>query len=333
MSVLVTGAAGFIGSHLSEHLLESGRDVVGLDSFDAFYDPGIKERNLRRARASDRFREVRGDVRDRDLLDELPDVETVVHLAALAGVRPSIEDPVRYHDVNVTGTSALLEWARSRGIRTFVFGSSSSVYGNADRVPFSESFDVGRPISPYAASKRAGELLGHTFHHLHGMTVLCLRFFTVYGPRQRPDLAIHKFARLLDRGEAIPMYGDGTSERDYTYIDDILQGLDGALEWAEGLDDPAYEIVNLGESRTIALRRMIRVVAEEMGVEPRIRRLPMQPGDVDRTWADVSRARDLFGYEPTWDFREGVRAFVRWFREERAVDATAEPAAPPSPEA
>lgn len=288
---------------------------MALDNFDDFYDPALKDRNLRRARSFRSLTEVRGDIRDQVLLSTLPDeIDTVVHIAALAGVRPSLQDPVRYYDVNVTGTAALLEWARRRGIERFLFASSSSVYGNADRVPFSEDFDVGNPISPYAATKRAGELLCRTYHNVYGMTVPCLRFFTVYGPRQRPDLAIHKFVRLLDQGEPIPMFGDGSSERDYTYIEDILTGLEGVLKWAESRTSPAFEIINLGENHTVSLQEMIEVIGEEMGVEPRIERHPMQPGDVTRTWADISKARRLFGYDPSWGFREGIREFVEWFR-------------------
>ncbi len=313
MSVLITGAAGFIGSHLSERLLERGEAVVGLDLFDDFYDPALKERNLRRAREHERFRLVRGDIRDRELLAGLPDdVDAVVHLAARAGVRPSIQQPELYASVNLDGTLALLEWARERGVRTFVFASSSSVYGDQEKVPFSEEDRVGRPISPYAATKVAGEMMAHTWHHLYDLDVVCLRFFTVYGPRQRPDLAIHKFARLLAEGRPIPMFGDGTTQRDYTYIDDILQGVTGALDWLR--DHPgAYEIVNLGESRTVALTEMITTLAGEMGVEARIERLPMQPGDVKRTFADVAKAGRLFGYRPTTEFREGIRRFLEWF--------------------
>lgn len=316
--VLVTGAAGFIGSHLCERLLEEGREVVGVDNYDSFYDPGIKRRNLRRARRSDRFAEAELDLRDPDALEELPgDVDAVIHLAARAGVRPSIEDPVLYSSVNVDGTTAVLDWARRNGVGRFVFGSSSSVYGEREEVPFSEEDAVEEPVSPYAATKRAGELLCHTYHHLFDMSVLALRYFTVYGPRQRPDLAIHKFARLLEAGEPIPMYGDGTSERDYTYVDDILDGTVAALAYTAEHPD-AWEIVNLGESQTIPLREMIRVIGEEMGVEPEIDRQPSQPGDVERTYADVSKARRLLGYEPSTGFREGIREFVRWFREERA---------------
>ncbi|MGW8265960.1 MAG: GDP-mannose 4,6-dehydratase [Longimicrobiales bacterium] len=315
MKALVTGAAGFIASHLTERLLSGGQAVVGLDNFDDFYDPAIKERNLRVARDHADFSLVRGDIRDPETLARLPaEIDTVIHIAARAGVRPSIANPVLYYDVNVGGTLGLLEFARERGITRFVSASSSSVYGNNEKVPFSEEDRVDNPISPYAATKKATELLCHTYTHLYGITCLNLRFFTVYGPRQRPDLAIHKFARLLAAGEEIPMFGDGTTQRDYTYIDDILQGVEGGIRWV-GENDGAFEIVNLGESRTIGLMEMIGVLGEEMGTEPRIRRLPLQPGDVDRTYADITKARRLLGYAPRWEFREGVREFVRWLRQ------------------
>jgi UDP-glucuronate 4-epimerase len=314
MPVLVTGAAGFIGSHVTESLLTRGEEVVGLDAFDDFYDPALKERNVAALIGCPTFRMVRGDIRDRALLKTLPDgLDVVVHLAARAGVRPSIEKPGLYTDVNVDGTVALLDFARERGIGSFLFASSSSVYGNNDKVPFSESDPVDHPISPYAATKKAGELLCHTYHHLHGIGVMALRFFTVYGPRQRPDLAIHKFARLLAEGRPLPMYGDGSTARDYTYIDDILKGVMAAVDHLRAHPE-AYEIVNLGESRTVTLAEMIRVVGEEMGVEPEVRRLPMQPGDVLRTCADVSKARHLLGYQPATEFRAGVRQFVEWYR-------------------
>ncbi len=319
MSILLTGVAGFIASHLAERLLAAGRTVVGLDNFDDFYDRAIKERNLSASLDHRAFALVRGDIRDTEALAALPSgIHTVVHVAARAGVRPSIAQPALYYDVNVTGTLRLLEFARERGIRRFVFASSSSVYGNKSEVPFSEEHRVDHPISPYAASKRAGELLGHTYSHLYGMTVLCLRFFTVYGPRQRPDLAIHKFARLMEAGQEVPVFGDGSSRRDYTYIDDILQGVEGALEWVDRTDG-AFDIVNLGESRTVELREMVEVLAQELGVEPRIRWLPPQPGDVEQTFADVSKARSLLGYDPKWEFKDGIRTFVAWLREEHLL--------------
>jgi len=313
MSVLVTGAAGFIGSHVCEALLEEGADVVGLDSFDDFYDPAAKERNLDRALGQAAFRLVRGDIRDPEALDALPGgIDVVVHLAARAGVRPSIEQPALYADVNLMGTVRLLAWARARGVRRFVFASSSSVYGNNEKVPFSESDAVDNPISPYAATKKAGELICHAAAHLDGIAVACLRFFTVYGPRQRPDLAVHKFARILRDGGEIPMFGDGTTSRDYTYVDDTVAGVVGALRWVGG-EESTYRIFNLGNHRTVALSDMIRILGEEMGVEPRIRQLPMQPGDVLRTYADIGRAAEELGYRPETDFRDGVKRFLEWF--------------------
>jgi len=321
MNVLLTGAAGFIASHLSEHLLDKGSSVVGLDNFDDFYDPAIKEGNLAQTRDHDAFTLVRGDIRDLGVLAGLPEgIDTIVHIAARAGVRPSIAQPALYCDVNVTGTLNLLEFARARGITRFIFASSSSVYGNNEKVPFSEDDPVDHPISPYAATKKAGELLAHAYTHLYGISCLCLRFFTVYGPRQRPDLAIHKFARLMAAGEDFPMFGDGTSQRDYTYIDDILQGVAGALEWV-GKNEGVHDVVNLGESRTISLREMIQVLGEEMGIEPRVRPAPEQPGDVARTYADISKGRRVLGYEPNWEFRDGIRAFVKWFRGGRGIGA------------
>lgn len=319
MNFLVTGAAGFIGSHLCERLVTGGHRVVGLDNFDPFYAEAVKRRNLAGLLAGPRFTLVEADIRDPAAMDARLDeagvgpIDVVVHLAARAGVRPSIEEPLLYSQVNLDGTVAVLELARRRGVRRFVFGSSSSVYGNNERVPFSEADPVEHPISPYAATKRAGELLCHTYHHLYGLSVVCLRFFTVYGPRQRPDLAIHKFARLLAEGRPIPMFGDGSTERDYTYVDDILQGVEGAIRYTERAE-PAFEIVNLGESRTTTLTRLIDLVAGALGVEPRIERHPLQPGDVRRTFADVSRAREIFGYEPTTPVEEGIPRFVEWFR-------------------
>ena len=314
MKVLVTGAAGFLGSHLSEQLLARGDEVVGLDSFDAFYARETKEANIRDAREYLGFHLVEADIRDPVGLERLPDeIEAVVHLAARAGVRPSIDEPVLYHDVNVLGTARLLEFARVRGIASFVFASSSSVYGNSPRVPFSEKDSVDRPISPYAATKKSGELTCHAYSHLHGMSIPCLRLFTAFGPRQRPDLAIHKFARRMTEGRPIPMYGDGSTERDYTYVEDIVDGVLRALRWSIETVG-GYEIVNLGGNRTVSLRDMILVLGEEMGITPIIETLPMQPGDVTRTWADVSKAAALFGYSPRTEFRAGIREFLRWFR-------------------
>ena len=314
MTILVTGGAGFVGSHLCERLLSENHEVVSLDCYDDFYDPATKRNNLAPCRDHSRFREVEGDIRDRSVLDALPEVETIVHLAARAGVRPSIRNPVLYNDVNVGGTVSLLEFARARNIRRFIFASSSSVYGNNEAVPFSESDSVDHPISPYAATKKAGELHCHSYHHLHAIGMICLRLFTVYGPRQRPDLAIHKFARLMQGGEAVPMFGDGSTERDYIFVDDTLQGLLGAMRYLD--EHPgAFEIVNLGESRTVSLTEMIDTVARTLGVTPDIERLSMQPGDVLRTYADITKARRLFAYDPRTGFEEGVERFVEWLND------------------
>lgn len=317
MRVLLTGAAGFIGSHVAEALLARGDEVHGLDNFDPFYARGVKESNLDPLSVHDGFAFTEGDIRDRGVLADLPEVDAVIHLAALAGVRPSIERPTEYVSVNVDGTTTMLEFARSRGVGAFVFGSSSSVYGNNRKVPFAEHDPVDHPISPYAATKRSGEMVSHSYSHLFDLSVICLRFFTVYGPRQRPDLAIHKFTRLMSAGEPIPMFGDGTTERDYTYIDDIVDGVLLALDWS--LEHPGgFEIVNLGESETVSLSRMIDSIGGALGVEPIIDRQPLQPGDVDRTYADVSKARQLLGYSPSVPFDDGIRRFVSWFRSQSA---------------
>lgn len=321
-TILLTGAAGFIGSHLAERLVATGHTVLGLDNFDPFYAEAVKRRNLAGLRGNERFRLLEVDIRDPEGVDAAladagdPEIELIIHLAARAGVRPSIDEPLLYTEVNVNGTAALLELARRRGVRRFVFGSSSSVYGNNDKVPFSEADPVERPISPYAAAKRAGELLCHTYHHLYDLSVVCLRFFTVYGPRQRPDLAIHKFARLMMDDQPIPVYGDGCTERDYTYIDDILQGVEGAIRFVDQ-PSPVFEIVNLGESRTTTLARLVELLSDALGIRPDIEHLPPQPGDVQRTYADVSRARALFGYRPTTPVEVGIPKFVKWFREAR----------------
>lgn len=314
MKALVTGAAGFIGSHLTERLLRDGWTVVGVDSFDPFYDPRIKRRNLAGCLSHPAFRLVEGDIRDQASMERAvePDTDAIVHLAARAGVRPSIAEPALYADVNINGTVTLLEIARQRGIPKFVFASSSSVYGNNQKVPFSEDDNVDFPISPYAATKKAGELICHTYHHLYGLAITCLRFFTVYGPRQRPDLAIHKFARLIEDGKPIPVYGDGTMMRDFTYIDDILNGIMAAIDRCCG-----YEIYNLGESQPIGLSDLIAELEHALGKKAIRQYLPVQPGDVDRTYADVAKAEAHLDYRPSTDIRTGLARFVEWFRAER----------------
>jgi UDP-glucuronate 4-epimerase len=326
-SILVTGGAGFIGSHLCEALLLQGRRVVLFDNFNDFYSPKIKRTNLeavRRtaARTEGRLTVLKGDLRSpgdlRRAFRALGSAEeaAVVHLAAMAGVRPSIENPLLYNQVNISGTLNLLEECRQSGVKRLAFASSSSVYGNNEKVPFAETDSVDLPISPYAATKKAGELLCYNYHHLYDLSVACLRFFTVYGPRQRPDLAIHKFARLISENKPLPFFGDGTTRRDYTYVTDTLQGVTGALRWLEEADRPVYEIFNLGESRTVELSTLVRLLGKTMGCEPQLNRLPMQPGDVLCTFADIGKARRMLGYAPEVEIEEGIEQFVRWFRGE-----------------
>ena len=309
MKVLVTGGAGFIGSHVGEALLARGDRVTVLDNFNDYYDPAIKRSN---AALLSGARIVEGDIRDQTLVQSLfreTKLDAVVHLAAMAGVRPSLVDPLYYGDVNVRGTQILLREVEHRpGVR-FVFASSSSVYGSNDKVPFREDEDIHHPISPYAATKRAGELLCFTHHHLYGIRTSCLRFFTVYGPRQRPEMAIHKFVAACLAGKAIPFYGDGSTRRDYTYVDDIVDGVVRALDRCEG-----YEIYNLGESQTTSLAELVSMIGEACGKEPVLDRQPLQPGDVTITYADVSKAREKLGYDPRTPVREGIERFVRWYR-------------------
>ena len=311
---MVTGAAGFIGSHVCQRLAAEGRQVVGLDNFDPFYDAAIKRRNLSTLMTSEAFTLVEGDIRDQRCVESVlaqGGFEAVVHLAARAGVRPSIEDPVGYTDVNVNGTAVMLEAARKCGVKKFIFASSSSVYGNNEKVPFSEADNVDDPISPYAATKKAGELLCHTYSHLHGMGMACLRFFTVYGPRQRPDLAIHKFARMIEAGRPIPVFGDGSMRRDFTYIDDIVDGVTAAIRTCAG-----YEIYNLGESHPVRLDALIVALEAALGKQAILNRLPEQPGDVRQTYADVTRAVRHLGYRPRTELAVGLARFVEWLRSE-----------------
>ena len=320
--VLVTGAAGFIGSHVTERLLQEGSRVIAVDNFDPFYDPEAKRSNLAGALGQTAFELVEQDCGDLPALrDALGDksFDVIVHLAAKAGVRPSIEDPLAYGRANLLATQSMLELAREREVKRFVFGSSSSVYGNNEKVPFSEDDPVDRPISPYAATKRAGELLCHTHHHLFGMSVLALRFFTVYGPRQRPDLAIRKFATLMVQGQPIPMFGDGTTRRDYTWIDDIVDGVIAAIHRTR-THPREFEIVNLGGNRTTELRRLIELLARALSVEPEIERLPKQPGDVERTYADIGKAARLLGYQPSTPIERGIPLFAQWLRETTRSD-------------
>jgi UDP-glucuronate 4-epimerase len=311
--VLITGGAGFIGSHLTRRLLGRGDRVTVLDDFNDYYDPARKRANVAPFLGRDDYRLVEGDIRDAPQVEALfaqGKFDAVVHLAARAGVRPSLREPILYEDVNCIGTLRLLEAARRHGPDLFVFGSSSSVYGINEKLPFAEDDLVNQPISPYATTKRSGELLCYNYHHLYGMRTACLRFFTVYGPRQRPEMAIHKFTDLLARGATVPMYGDGESRRDYTYVDDIVDGIEATLALA-----PGFEILNLGGAETTSLKDLVHWLAEELAVSPRIEYLPAQPGDVPITYADVSKAARLLGYSPKVPIREGLRRFVAWYTE------------------
>jgi len=310
--VLVTGGAGFIGSHLCEALLGQGREVMVLDNFNDFYDPAIKRRNIASALTHSAFSLKEGDIRDEALVNELMKSfrpQAVVHLAAMAGVRPSIEQPHLYNDVNIAGTTVLLEAIREHPVENLIFGSSSSVYGSHDKVPFSEEDALSRPISPYAATKLAGEQLCFTYHHLYGIPVTCHRFFTVYGPRQRPEMAIHLFARKILDGEGITLFGDGSARRDYTYIDDIIHGVMRSLEYPQG-----FEVFNLGESRTVGLLELVSLLEDAIGRKADIRFEPDQPGDVPLTCADITKAGRVLGYEPSFPIEEGIGLFVKWLK-------------------
>ncbi|MCC6580430.1 MAG: GDP-mannose 4,6-dehydratase [Phycisphaeraceae bacterium] len=310
-TILVTGAAGFIGSHLSQRLLALNWRVVGLDNFNDFYDPALKRRNVE-AITDKRFSIVDGDIRDRDTVQDVfarTRPEAVIHLAAMAGVRPSIEQPALYVKVNLDGTNHLLDAAAHHGVRRFVFASSSSVYGNNPKVPFAETDFVDHPISPYAATKKAGELLCHTYWHLYKLPTFCLRFFTVFGPRQRPDLAIGKFLRMVSEGKPIPIFGDGTTSRDYTYIDDIVTGIVAALDKCD-----RYRVYNLGGDHPVTLTQLVETVQKVVGREAIIDRKPMQPGDVERTWADLARSRSELGYAPKTTLEDGIRKQWEWMQ-------------------
>lgn len=337
MTYLVTGGSGFIGSHLVEQLLKNGHSVINVDNFDTFYDYRIKIQNTLESVGKEVEREFEGreidllrlqqtvhsenyslkivDIRDLEALRKVFEeysFDLVVHLAALAGVRPSIERPLEYEEVNIKGTQNLWELCKEFGIKKFVNASSSSVYGNNETVPFAESDPVNHPISPYAATKRATEILGHVYYHLYGINMVHLRFFTVYGPRQRPDLAIHKFTRYLTESKEIPFYGDGSTKRDYTYIDDIIHGVSQSIRYLEE-NEGVYEIINLGENQVVSLNEMLESIEKEIGAKSKKNPLPMQPGDVEKTYADISKARALLGYSPGTSFQNGIKKFVEWF--------------------
>lgn len=312
-NILVTGGAGFIGSHLVDRLLSEGTwNVTVVDDFNDFYSPEVKRANIAEHLKSQKYRLIEADIRDDEKLAEIfaeTKFDVIVHLAARAGVRPSLSEPKLYMETNVNGTVNLLELAREHGIKQFVFGSSSSVYGVNEKVPFAEDDRIFQPISPYAATKAAGELICHTYSHLYDIRTVCLRFFTVYGARQRPDLAIHKFSKLISEGKTIQVFGDGSSRRDYTYIDDIIQGVRAAIDY----DSSIHEVFNLGESQTVTLSELIELIERSLGIRAMIDRQPWQPGDVPATYADITKSRELLDYNPKTKIQDGIPKFVEWF--------------------
>ena len=337
MNYLITGGSGFIGSHLVEKLLENGHFVINIDNFDDFYDYKIKVQNtlastknttkfsfsdknsdiqqLIDLTKSERYYLYYQDIRDKKGLEEIfknHPIDMVIHLAALAGVRPSIERPLEYEEVNIKGSMNLWELCKDFNIKKIICASSSSVYGNNEKTPFSENDNVDRPISPYAATKKCGEILGHVYHHLYGIDMVQLRFFTVYGPRQRPDLAIHKFTKLITENGEIPFYGDGSTARDYTFIDDVIDGILKSIRYLEN-NKKVYEIINLGESEVVDLSKMLHTIEENLGKKSSKKHLPMQPGDVQKTNADITKAKSLIGYSPSTNFQNGIKKFVEWF--------------------
>lgn len=337
MTYLVTGGSGFIGSHLIEKLLKEGHSVINIDNFDDFYDYKVKIentleslgkktefefsqkendiQNLIHISKSENYTLYFQDIRDKKGLENIfsaHKINQIIHLAALAGVRPSIERPLEYEEVNVRGTMNLWELCKEFGINKFICASSSSVYGNNEKTPFSETDNVDNPISPYAATKKSGEVLGHVYHSLYGIDMFQLRFFTVYGPRQRPDLAIHKFTKLISENKEIPFYGDGTTARDYTYIDDIIDGIIKSSQYLEN-NSKVYEIINLGENQVINLNEMLSALETHLGKSAIKKNLPMQPGDVIKTNADIAKAKTLIGYNPVTNFQNGTKKFVEWF--------------------
>lgn len=315
----ITGGAGFIGSNLVGKLLKLNLKVVVIDNFCDFYDSKIKEDNIKEYLLNSNFKLYKGDIRDYDLLYTIfseNKIDVIIHLAAMAGVRPSIENPILYQEVNGIGTQNVLEIAKKNNITNLVMASSSSVYGNCEKVPFKEDMIVDYAISPYAATKKSNEVMAHVYHKLYQMNIIMLRFFTVFGPRQRPDLAINKFVRLMLEDEEIPMYGDGTTSRDYTYVDDVVDGIIRSISYIENHND-VYEIMNIGNSNPISLNEMIETIGRVLKVTPKIKEMPMQLGDVNRTYADISKAKKLIGYDPKTNFEEGIIRFVEWYKDKK----------------
>lgn len=314
-TTLVTGGAGFIGSHLIERLLSRSNCIVCIDNFDPYYSPQVKKNNIKNFLHNSLFKLAVCDIRNKDDLEKIflaHEINRIVHLAARGGVRPSINDPLLYQDINIRGTLNLLELSKEYGIKNFIFTSSSSVYGASDKIPFRENDNLVKPVSPYAASKQACELFCYTYHHLYQTPIICLRLFTVYGPRQRPDMAIHKFTRLIDQGEKISIYGDGASKRDYTYISDIIDGIVSAL------DNPlGFDIINLGTSQTIELKELVSLIGKTLNKNITIRQLPAQLGDLPITYADISKAKKLLNYYPKVGIEEGISNFINWYKNGR----------------
>lgn len=313
---LVTGGAGFIGSTLTERLLKEENKVIVVDNFCDFYNPKIKENNIEEFKTNPNFKLYRTDIRNREEISEIfseNKIDVIIHLAAMAGVRPSIEDPLLYQSVNGMGTQNILEEAKLHNIKNLVMASSSSVYGNCKEVPFREDMIVDYAISPYAATKKANEVMAHVYHKLNKMNIIMLRFFTVYGPKQRPDLAINKFTNLMLKNEEIPMYGDGNTYRDYTYVDDIVDGICKSCDFTMNHEN-VYEILNLGSNNPISLKEMIEIIGKTLNINPKIKQLPMQPGDVDKTYANIDKAKKLIGYEPKTTFEQGIKKFIEWYQ-------------------
>lgn len=314
--ILITGCAGFIGSSLTEKLLENKFEIIGIDNFDSFYSKSIKLRNIKDIQRHKSFQFIEADITEKSSFINIQKVDIVIHLAAKAGVLPSINDPEGYIKTNIIGTNNVLDYMKNKEVKKMLFASSSSIYGNSNMTPFSESNTPDKMISHYAFTKRSCELLNYVYHHLYKIDIINLRFFTVYGPRQRPDLAIHKFVKLIDEGSPISIYGDGGTSRDYTYIDDTVSGIIKALQYIN-TNENVFETVNLGNNQPVKLKDLVAILYEEMNVAQRIEYKPMQPGDVDVTYADISYAQKLFDYKPNVDFRQGIKNFIKWYYEQK----------------